>query len=241
MRTRSAFNPRPQPRLVTSQTVSKTTPGGTVGVNPDTPPIPPLSFDQIGSVRNLGAILTALKDAMESLTGQRGDPANRAVTFKDLVNYGVLTPQALTSAGGNTPLAVIPAYFTPADPGGSSVAPPGIMMGTKCVFAVGINGAFLVGASGYCASGGSVGSLARIEVRVGTDDPPPENGEAPRGNLIGVPITITEVAAGARMNWAFTGVGLNYIPLTPVWLDFTLATDSGTALMGSINVTTLGV
>jgi hypothetical protein len=212
-----------------------------VGVNPNVSPIPPLAFGQAGEPRNLGAIATAIKDGVESLTGQRGDPANRAVTFNDLVNYGVLTPQALTSAGGNTPLAVIPAYFTPADPGGSSVGVPGIMMGTKCVFAVGVTGAFLVGASGYCASGGSVGSLARIEVRVGTDDPPPENAEAPRGILIGVPIYITEVSGGARMNWAFTGVGLSYTPLAPVWLDFTLATDSGTALMGSINVTVLGV
>ena len=132
-------------------------PGLVWGLIPISSPIPPLAFDTTGELRNLGAILTALKDGMESLTGQRGNPANRAVTFNDLVNYGVLTPQALTSAGGNTPLAVIPAYFTPADPGGSSVDVPGIMMGTKCVFAVGTTGAFLVGASGYCASGGSSG------------------------------------------------------------------------------------
>jgi hypothetical protein len=241
MRTRAAFNPRPQPRLVSAQAVSAPTPGALVRANPNTSPIPPLAFGQAGELRNLGAIITALKGGMESLTGQRGDPANRAVTFKDLVNYGVLTPQALTSFGGNTPLTVIPAYFTPADPDGSSVNLPGIMMGTKCVFAVGVTGAFLVGVSGYCASSGAVGSFAWIEVRVGTDDPPPENAEVPRGNLIGVPITITEVAVGARMNWAFTGVGLDYTPLAPVWLDFSLATNSGTALLGSINVTTLGV
>ncbi len=75
MRTRAAFDPNPRP--------STTTSGVPIGVNPNMPPIPPLVFDRLGEVRNLGATVLALIEGVESLAGQRGDPANRAVTFTD--------------------------------------------------------------------------------------------------------------------------------------------------------------
>lgn len=67
------------------------------GINPFTPPIPAPTTD----VSNLKACVEALKVAMESLTGQRGDAVNRAVTFRDLANYNLLSPAAAASSGGS--------------------------------------------------------------------------------------------------------------------------------------------
>jgi hypothetical protein len=47
------------------------------------------------------ACLVALKAGVESLTGQRGEANNRAVTFKDLVQYGILDQSAVTSPRGS--------------------------------------------------------------------------------------------------------------------------------------------
>jgi hypothetical protein len=51
-------------------------------------------------VNNLRACVEALKSSVESLAGQRGDAANRAVTFRDLVSFGVISPAALQSSSG---------------------------------------------------------------------------------------------------------------------------------------------
>ena len=67
------------------------------GINPFTPPIPAPTTD----VSNLRACIEALKAAVESLTGQRGDAVNRAVTFRDLANYNLLSPAAAASSGGS--------------------------------------------------------------------------------------------------------------------------------------------
>jgi hypothetical protein len=48
----------------------------------------------------LRACVEALKSSVESLAGQRGDAANRAVTFRDLVSFGVISPAALQSSSG---------------------------------------------------------------------------------------------------------------------------------------------
>jgi len=64
--------------------------------NPNVPAIP-LPAE---NVSNLAACVGALKASVESLTGQRGDPPDRAVTFKDLVNYGVLSGDAVRSRQG---------------------------------------------------------------------------------------------------------------------------------------------
>ena len=81
--------------------------------NAYTPPIPQPTTDP----QNTLACVTALKACVESLTGQRGDLPNRAVTFKDLVSYGILTPQAVSSSDGSFGGGV-------AGPPGSS-GPPG--------------------------------------------------------------------------------------------------------------------
>jgi hypothetical protein len=65
--------------------------------NPYTPPIPNPTNDS----QNIAACLTALKACVESLTGQRGDLPNRAVTFKDLVDYNILTAGAVKSIDGS--------------------------------------------------------------------------------------------------------------------------------------------
>ena len=67
------------------------------GINPFTPPIPAPTTD----VSNLKACVEALKASMESLTGQRGDAVNRAVTFRDLANYNLLSPAAAASPDGS--------------------------------------------------------------------------------------------------------------------------------------------
>jgi hypothetical protein len=64
--------------------------------NAATPPIPQPA--QNGA--NVWNCLVALKTCVESLIGQRGDPNNRAVTFNDLIQYGLISPG--TVAGGGT-------------------------------------------------------------------------------------------------------------------------------------------
>ena len=65
-------------------------------INPFTPAIPQPAQD----AGNLVACVAALKSNVESLNGQRGDASNRAVTFRDLVDFGVLDPSALQSPRG---------------------------------------------------------------------------------------------------------------------------------------------
>lgn len=102
MRHRTNFDPTPRPitRAASSPTVSEAVTNAPVKPNPYVPPIPPLAFDSTGETRNLTAAILALKAAVESLAGQRGDIANRAVTFKDLVDYGLLSAAALRSPNG---------------------------------------------------------------------------------------------------------------------------------------------
>ena len=102
MRHRSTFDPRITPRAVTHPPVSQALTGAlTPSPNPYTPAVPPLAFDTTGELRNLGAVLTALKAVVESLAGQRGDLPNRAVIFKDLVDYGILSAAAVSSDNGS--------------------------------------------------------------------------------------------------------------------------------------------
>lgn len=97
----SRFNPTPQPRQPNTPVVSLALTGVKTPLpNAYTPPVPSVVFDNTGQVRNLGACITALKACTDSLTGQRGDLSNRAVTFKDLVDYGVLSQGAVGSPNG---------------------------------------------------------------------------------------------------------------------------------------------
>jgi hypothetical protein len=90
--TRLAVVPQPggqTPRLASTRPVA----------NPYTPPIPAPTTD----VKNLAACVQALKACVESLIGQRGDASNRAVTFNDLVAFGLLDPSAVQSPHGTAP------------------------------------------------------------------------------------------------------------------------------------------
>lgn len=69
--------------------------------NPYTPAIPQPSEN----LSNLAACVSALKANVESLIGQRGEASNRAVTFNDLVNFGLLTPEAITSPTGGVEIS----------------------------------------------------------------------------------------------------------------------------------------
>jgi hypothetical protein len=103
MKTRTAFNPRPRPtpRQPNTQVVSRAVTGSDLPLsNPYTPAIPTLVFDETGQIRNIGAVVSALKACVESLAGQRGDRPNRAVIFKDLVDFGLLSEQAVESPHG---------------------------------------------------------------------------------------------------------------------------------------------
>ncbi len=55
--------------------------------NPNVAPIPPIVEDP----RATTTVLTALKEGVESLAGQRGGPLDRAVTFNDLIAMGLVT------------------------------------------------------------------------------------------------------------------------------------------------------
>jgi len=120
MRPRSAFKPgiRPHamPRATSQPPVSQAVTGSlTPSPNPYVPPIPSLVADATGQVRNVSAVIAALKAAVESLAGQRGDFPNRAVTFKDLVDYEILSPAAVRSATGS---GAIQGAVGPAGPAG---------------------------------------------------------------------------------------------------------------------------
>ena len=82
-------------------------------LNPFTQPIP----QPAANLDNLAACVMALKLNVENLTGQRGSPPDRAVTFTDLVAYGILDASAVKSSNGS---------FVGGGGGGvSEVGPPG--------------------------------------------------------------------------------------------------------------------
>jgi len=93
---------RARPRTVTpgSQHRQSTT---YPAANPYTPAIPQPSEN----LPNLAACVSAIKENVESLTGQRGEASNRAATFNDLVFYGLLTPGAISSPTGSAEIPLI--------------------------------------------------------------------------------------------------------------------------------------
>ena len=54
--------------------------------NPNVPSIP----QPIADVGALAVVAQALKQGVDSLAGNRGNPSDRAVTFNDLVNLGLI-------------------------------------------------------------------------------------------------------------------------------------------------------
>lgn len=82
--------------------------------NPYTPPIP----QPAENLQNLAACVAALKASVESLVGQRGDASNRAVTFNDLVSFGLLDPSAVASPGGSGSVQGPPGESGPPGPAG---------------------------------------------------------------------------------------------------------------------------
>jgi hypothetical protein len=55
--------------------------------NPNVAPIP----NPVNNLDSVLQVVVALKEGVESLAGQRGDPMGRAVTFADLAQLGLVT------------------------------------------------------------------------------------------------------------------------------------------------------
>lgn len=128
------FNPTPRisiPRPNAIPVSEAFTGASTPSPNPYTSPVPTLVYDATGQIRNMPTVINSLRSTVESLIGQRGDLPNRAVIFKDLVDYGLLSPDAIRSpnggfAGGQGP----PGPTGPAGPSGPAgpagpTGPPG--------------------------------------------------------------------------------------------------------------------
>jgi len=253
MRHFTGFNPTPRPlkarvgsRSASSPTVSEAVTQSPVAPNPYVGPIPTPVIGQGGEFKNLGACVVALKDAVESLSGQRGDPANRAVIFKDLVDYGILSEAALGSANGVLSVAprstVVPYGFTPADLAGTN-STTGVMLGLGITVTTGLTGSLLVGVTGAMQLTGTVeANTGHVEVRVSSDlVAVPANGAAPSGVVVGTPLDMTELANIARQPFAYTAVHYGFDPLTPVWLDLVQAVSAGDVALFDLNITVLGV
>ncbi len=72
-------------------------------------PAVPQPFTEVGS---LAYVAKALKEGMDSLSGQRGLPTDRAVTFNDLIAYGVLTATQVGNAPSPSSAAARPYVVT---------------------------------------------------------------------------------------------------------------------------------
>lgn len=62
-------------------------PLGAVAQNPNVPHVP----NPVASIDSVLAVVTTLKQGVESLGGHRGGPFDRAVTLSDLVVLGLVT------------------------------------------------------------------------------------------------------------------------------------------------------
>jgi hypothetical protein len=93
---------RPTARTVTPGTQSRQA-STFPAANPYTPAIPQPSEN----LSNLASCVSALKESVESLTGQRGEASNRAATFNDLVFFGLLTPEAINSPTGGVEILAL--------------------------------------------------------------------------------------------------------------------------------------
>jgi len=83
------------------------------GPNKNIPGIPE-PFADVGA---LSYCVRAIKMGVDSLSGKSGKPTNRAVTFDDLVDYGVMSETSATSEGGT-------AGGGSGGGGGSGIVPP---------------------------------------------------------------------------------------------------------------------
>jgi hypothetical protein len=92
--------------------------------NPNVPAIPAPMAD-LGS---LYSAVVALKEAVEDMSGTRGGKYDRAVTLQDLLDYGLVTQDVLTSPRGFVADQHARLYRTPANPAGTASLTP-VMMG----------------------------------------------------------------------------------------------------------------
>ena len=97
-----AIRPRPRVAPFSTTVVGSQTPRISTTrpvANPFVGPIPAPTTDQ----NNIVACIEALKAGVESLAGQRGDATNRAVTFEDLIEFGLIELSTVQSpTGGDT-------------------------------------------------------------------------------------------------------------------------------------------
>ena len=99
--------------------------------NPNVPQIPQ-------PIANLGALVTiaqALKQGVDSLAGNRGDPLGRAVTFSDLIGLKLLTaPAAISDTGVGTTVgtSVVYPYLISGFSGPGALSPSQVLLGHCC-------------------------------------------------------------------------------------------------------------
>ena len=72
------------------------------GVNLNVPPVP----EPIANLQSLTFVARALRQGVDSLGGNRGDQFNRAVTFSDLVDLGIVTRVQIMDAGEGTAVGI---------------------------------------------------------------------------------------------------------------------------------------
>lgn len=89
---------------------------GTVTTNANIPQIP----QPVADVGALANAVQAIKQGMDSLAGNRGSTLNRAVTFNDLINLGVVSGALVTTAIGTSQLSASFTFDPGTIPGGSS-------------------------------------------------------------------------------------------------------------------------
>lgn len=201
------------------------------GVNPNIGQIPnpgPQSLQQS---------VEAIKQAVDSLAGFRGDQLGRAVTFNDLIRLGLTTELAARSDRGASQL-ITSQFVTPADPTMTASA-IGVMMGLGASLLAypGPTGALVVAFTGDCSIDTN-GAQGRIRARMAAGTPP-ANGDALTGATLGQPQELIVAAANQKLPFAII-VSISMLsPVQQVWFDLSLATSAGNALIENLNVTIL--
>jgi hypothetical protein len=203
------------------------------GANPNVPQIP------APRPNSLIVTVEALKQAVDSLSGFRGSQLGRAVTFNDLVRLGLTTENAVTSERGAVQ-PVTSSLITPSDPASTASASGEMMgLGASVLISPGPTGALVVVFAGDCSIDTDTAE-ATIQAYLGSGTAP-ANGDTPPANaaLIGREWQGIMAAADQKIGFAIPVAVSGLSPIQQLWLDLSLATSAGNALIENLNVTIL--
>ena len=196
------------------------------------------NFSQIGHpIADLGALRVVceqLKQNVDSIGGLRGGQFDRAVTFQDLIDMGVIDALIATSPSGSS--KVDGAQYYPANPTGTASASPGVMMGLKATFAPRRTGALFVAVSGLVINS-TAGDSVELQMLSGAGTPPSNGGsvvgaDAAPAQIIG-PFSTGGQQFGFCTQAIIVGTTLN----SDYWFDLRLAAiTGGTASIKSVSL-----